>query len=127
MLFNKTDWTNAARTLLFNINTLSWDNTLLEIFNVPKAILPEVYPSANNFGTASFYRNFWLETFGKNIGLDGIPIAGMAGDQQAALFGQLCTEPGMVKNTYGTGCFLMLNTGAEKIETETGSPDNTCL
>ncbi|MYB92330.1 glycerol kinase GlpK [Candidatus Poribacteria bacterium] len=117
---HKTDYTNAARTLLFNINTLSWDDTLLEIFNVPKAILPEVYPSANNFGTASFYRNFWLETFGKNICLDGIPIAGIAGDQQAALFGQLCTEPGMVKNTYGTGCFLMLNTGAEKIETETG-------
>ena len=117
---HKTDYTNAARTLLFNINTLSWDDTLLEIFNVPKVILPEVYPSANNFGTASFYRNFWLETFGKNIGLDGIPIAGIAGDQQAALFGQLCTEPGMVKNTYGTGCFLMLNTGAEKIETETG-------
>ena len=116
----KTDYTNAARTLLFNINTLSWDDTLLDIFNVPKAILPEVYPSANNFGTASFYRNFWLETFGKNISLDGIPIAGIAGDQQAALFGQLCTQPGMVKNTYGTGCFLMLNTGAEKIETETG-------
>jgi len=117
---HKTDYTNAARTLLFNINTLTWDDILLEIFNVPKAILPEVYPSANNFGTASFYRNFWLETFGKNIGLDGIPITGIAGDQQAALFGQLCTEPGMVKNTYGTGCFLMLNTGAEKIETETG-------
>ena len=117
---HKTDWTNAARTLLFNINTLSWDDTLLEIFNIPKAILPEVYPSANNFGTASFYRNFWLETFGKNVGLDGIPIAGIAGDQQAALFGQLCTEPGMVKNTYGTGCFLMLNTGAEKVETDSG-------
>lgn len=117
---HKTDYTNASRTLLFNINTLSWDDTLLEIFNVPKAILPEVYPSANNFGTASFYRNFWLETFGKNICLDGIPIAGIAGDQQAALFGQLCTEPGMVKNTYGTGCFLMLNIGAKKIETETG-------
>ena len=117
---HKTDYTNASRTLLFNINTLSWDETLLEIFNVPKAILPEVCPSANNFGTASFYRNFWLETFGKNISLDGIPITGIAGDQQAALFGQLCTQPGMVKNTYGTGCFLMLNTGAEKIETETG-------
>ena len=117
---HKTDYTNASRTLLFNINTLSWDDTLLEIFNVPEAILPEVYPSANNFGTASFYRNFWLETFGKNIGLDGIPITGIAGDQQAALFGQLCTRPGMVKNTYGMGCFLMLNTGAEKIETETG-------
>ena len=117
---HKTDYTNASRTLLFNINTLSWDETLLEILNVPRAVLPEVYPSANNFGTSSFYRNFWLETFGKNISLDGIPITGIAGDQQAALFGQLCTEPGMAKNTYGTGCFLMLNTGAEKVETETG-------
>ncbi|MCY3552984.1 MAG: glycerol kinase GlpK [Candidatus Poribacteria bacterium] len=117
---HKTDYTNASRTLLFNINTLSWDETLLEILNVPKAILPEVCPSASNFGTANFYRNFWLETFGKNISLDGIPIAGIAGDQQAALFGQLCTEPGMAKNTYGTGCFLMLNTGAEKITTKTG-------
>ena len=117
---HKTDYTNASRTLLFNINTLSWDETLLEILNVPKAILPEVCPSASNFGTASFYRNFWLETFGKNISLDGIPITGIAGDQQAALFGQLCTEPGMAKNTYGTGCFLMLNTGAEKVSTKTG-------
>lgn len=117
---HKTDYTNASRTLLFNINTLSWDETLLEILNVPKAILPEVCPSASNFGTANFYRNFWLETFGKNISLDGIPIAGIAGDQQAALFGQLCTEPGMAKNTYGTGCFLMLNTGVEKIITKTG-------
>ncbi len=117
---HKTDYTNASRTLLFNINTLSWDETLLEILNVPKAILPEVCPSASNFGTANFYRNFWLKTFGKNISLDGIPIAGIAGDQQAALFGQLCTEPGMAKNTYGTGCFLMLNTGAEKITTKTG-------
>ena len=74
----------------------------------------------SNFGTASFYRNFWLETFGKNISLDGIPITGIAGDQQAALFGQLCIKPGMAKNTYGTGCFLMLNTGAEKVLTKTG-------
>ena len=117
---HKTDYTNASRTLLFNINTLSWDETLLEILNVPKAILPEVSPSASNFGTASFYRNFWLETFGKNISLDGTPITGIAGDQQAALFGQLCTKPGMAKNTYGTGCFLMLNTGAEKVSTKTG-------
>ena len=117
---HKTDYTNASRTLLFNINTLSWDDTLLDILNVPKAILPEVCPSASNFGTASFYRNFWLETFGKNVSLDGIPIAGMTGDQQAALFGQLCTKPGMAKNTYGTGCFLMLNTGTEKVETKTG-------
>ncbi len=117
---HKTDYTNAARTLLFNINTVSWDETLLEIFNVPKTILPDVYPSVNTFGTANFYRNFWLETFGKNIGLDGVPIAGIAGDQQAALFGQLCTRPGMAKNTYGTGCFLMLNTGDEKVETDSG-------
>ena len=117
---HKTDYTNASRTLLFNINTLSWDETLLEMFNVPRAVLPEVCPSASNFGTANFYRNFWLETFGKNVSLDGIPIAGIAGDQQAALFGQLCTSPGMAKNTYGTGCFLMLNTGDEKVETETG-------
>ena len=117
---HKTDYTNASRTLLFNINTLSWDETLLEMFDVPRSILPEVCPSASNFGTASFYRNFWLETFGKNVSLDGIPIAGIAGDQQAALFGQLCTNPGMAKNTYGTGCFLMLNTGNEKVETETG-------
>lgn len=117
---HKTDYTNASRTLLFNINTLAWDETLLEIFNVPKTILPEVFPSANNFGTASFYRNFWLETFDKNISLDGVPIAGIAGDQQAALFGQLCTSPGMAKNTYGTGCFLMLNTGDEKVETDSG-------
>lgn len=117
---HKTDYTNASRTLLFNINTLSWDETLLEILNVPKAILPEVCPSASNFGTASFYRNFWFETFGKNISLDGIPITGIAGDQQAALFGQLCVKPGMAKNTYGTGCFLMLNTGAEQVSTKTG-------
>ncbi len=87
---HKTDYTNASRTLLFNINTLSWDETLLEIFNVPKTILPEVFPSANTFGTANFYRHFWLETFDKNISIDGVPIAGIAGDQQAALFGQLC-------------------------------------
>ncbi len=117
---HKTDYTNASRTLLFNINTLSWDETLLEMFNVPRAVLPDVCPSASNFGTANFYRNFWLETFGKNVSLDGIPIAGISGDQQAALFGQLCTHPGMVKNTYGTGCFLMLNTGDDKVETETG-------
>ena len=117
---HKTDYTNASRTLLFNINTLSWDDTLLEIFNVPKAVLPEVSPSASNFGTASFYRNFWLEAFQKNVSLDGIPIAGIAGDQQAALFGQLCVEPGTAKNTYGTGCFLMLNTGPEKVASKTG-------
>lgn len=117
---HKTDYTNASRTLLFNIETLAWDDTLLEILDVPKALLPEVYPSATYFGATRFSRNFWMETFGKNISLDGIPIAGIAGDQQSALFGQLCTEPGTAKNTYGTGCFLMLNTGAEKVPSQTG-------
>ncbi len=105
---HKTDYTNASRTLLFNIETLTWDEDLLNIFNVPKAILPEVMPSAYNFGNA------------KIAGLDGIPIAGVAGDQQSALFGQLCWQPGMVKNTYGTGCFLMLNTGTDRITSNSG-------
>lgn len=105
---HKTDYTNASRTLLFNINTLSWDDTLLEIFNVPKPILPAVCPSASLFGNA------------KISILDGIPIAGIAGDQQSALFGQLCWQPGMVKNTYGTGCFLMLNTGSDRVESKSG-------
>lgn len=101
---HKTDYTNASRTLLFNIETLTWDDELLEIFNVPKAILPEVCPSGGIFGTAQ----------------NGVPIAGIAGDQQAALFGQLCLEPSMVKNTYGTGCFLMLNTGSQRVHSESG-------
>lgn len=105
---HKTDYTNASRTLLFNIETLVWDEDLLDIFNVPKSILPEVAPSASNFGNAK------IEI------LDGIPIAGIAGDQQSALFGQLCWEPGMVKNTYGTGCFLMLNTGTDRVESNSG-------
>ena len=105
---HKTDYTNASRTLLFNIDTLTWDEELLDIFNVPKTILPEVMPSACNFGNS------------KIAELDGIPIAGIAGDQQAALFGQLCWQPGMVKNTYGTGCFLMLNTGTDRVESNSG-------
>lgn len=105
---HKTDYTNASRTLLFNIRTLSWDEALLEIFNVPKAILPEVCPSASLFGNAQIPL------------LDGIPIAGIAGDQQSALFGQLCWQPGMAKNTYGTGCFLMLNTGSDSVESKSG-------
>lgn len=105
---HKTDYTNASRTLLFNINTLSWDEALLEIFNVPKTILPEVCPSASRFGKATVPL------------LDGIPIAGIAGDQQSALFGQLCLKPGMAKNTYGTGCFLMLNTDSQRVHSETG-------
>ena len=105
---HKTDYTNASRTLLFNIETLTWDEELLDIFNVPKSILPEVTSSASLFGNAKISM------------LDGIPITGIAGDQQSALFGQLCWQPGMVKNTYGTGCFLMLNTGADRIESNSG-------
>lgn len=105
---HKTDYTNASRTLLFNIDTLTWDEELLDIFNVPKSILPEVTSSASLFGNAKISM------------LDGIPITGVAGDQQSALFGQLCWQPGMVKNTYGTGCFLMLNTGADRIESNSG-------
>ncbi len=105
---HKTDYTNASRTLLFNINTLSWDEALLEIFNVPKPILPEVCPSASLFGKVKIPL------------LEGTPIAGVAGDQQSALFGQLCWQPGMAKNTYGTGCFLMLNTGSDRVESESG-------
>ena len=105
---HKTDYTNASRTLLFNIETLTWDEDLLDIFTVPKALLPEVTSSACNFGNV------------KMPMLEGIPIAGIAGDQQSALFGQLCIQPGMVKNTYGTGCFLMLNTGTDRVKSSSG-------
>ena len=105
-----TDLTNASRTMLFNINTLQWDEELLEIFQVPVSILPEVHPSSNIFGT----------TKGLEFLPDSIPISGMAGDQQAALFGQLCTQSGVAKNTYGTGCFLLLNTGDQPIQSESG-------
>jgi len=105
---HKTDYTNASRTLLFNIDTFSWDESLLDIFDVPKTVLPEVCPSASLFGQTEIPI------------LDGIPITGIAGDQQSALFGQLCWEPGMAKNTYGTGCFLMLNTGSVRVNSESG-------
>ncbi len=99
-----TDVSNASRTLLFNINTLQWDEELLSIFDIPSAMLPEVKPSSLLYGyTLS-------EWFGEEI-----PIAGIAGDQQAALFGQMCTEKGMVKNTYGTGCFVVMNTGNKPV------------
>ena len=107
---HSTDQTNASRTMLFNINTLQWDEELLEIFQVPVSILPEVQPSSNIFGT----------TKGLEFLPDSIPISGMAGDQQAALFGQLCTQSGVAKNTYGTGCFLLLNTGDQPIQSESG-------
>ena len=105
---HKTDQTNASRTMLFNINTLAWDEELLAIFAIPAAVLPEVCPSASIFGLI------------KDKQLRGVPVAGVAGDQQASLFGQLCFEVGMAKSTYGTGCFLMLNTGQQRIDTKTG-------
>lgn len=97
-----TDMSNASRTMLFDIHTMNWDKKLLEIFDVPENMLPEVKSSSEVF----------CETAG-NILATKIPIAGIAGDQQAALFGQMCTKPGMVKNTYGTGCFMLMNIGNE--------------
>ena len=99
-----TDVSNASRTLIYNIHTLSWDDELLKLFDIPKAILPEVRPSGEVYGHT---RNTLFAT--------EVPIAGMIGDQQAALFGQMCLEPGMVKNTYGTGCFILMNTGDKPV------------
>lgn len=96
-----TDVTNASRTMLYNINTLQWDETLCRKLNIPLCMLPQVKSSSEVYGTTSLY------------GVD-IPIAGAAGDQQAALFGQTCFEPGDAKNTYGTGCFLLMNTGEKR-------------
>ncbi|MGZ3854200.1 MAG: glycerol kinase GlpK [Flavisolibacter sp.] len=95
-----TDVTNASRTMLFNIQTLKWDEELLQLFGVPQEMLPSVQSSSEVYG----------ETSGKILA-ERIPISGIAGDQQAALFGQMCIEPGMVKNTYGTGCFMLMNIG----------------
>ncbi|WP_420387551.1 glycerol kinase GlpK [Roseivirga sp.] len=102
-----TDVSNASRTMLYNIHQLEWDQELLELFNIPASMLPEVKQSSDSYGHTS------KEHFGAEI-----PICGIAGDQQSALFGQMCTEPGMVKNTYGTGCFLVMNTGKEAIKSE---------
>ncbi len=99
-----TDVSNASRTLLFNIHTLQWDDELLEILGVPESILPEVKQSSEVYGHTD------PELFGAEI-----PVSGIAGDQQAALFGQMCIEEGMVKNTYGTGCFVVMNTGSKPI------------
>jgi glycerol kinase len=99
-----TDVTNASRTMIYNIHTLEWDQELLDLFDIPAAILPEVKSSSEVYG----------ETTG-NVLAAKIPIAGIAGDQQAALFGQMCTEVGMVKNTYGTGCFMLMNIGDKPI------------
>ncbi len=99
-----TDVTNASRTMLYNIKKLAWDDELLELLQIPKSMLPEVRSSSEVYGETT-----------SNIMAAKIPIAGIAGDQQAALFGQMCTEPGMTKNTYGTGSFVVLNTGEQPI------------
>ena len=104
-----TDYSNASRTMLFNINTLQWDDEILEELNIPKCILPEVKPSSCIYGETD------LTVFGGRI-----PIAGAAGDQQAALFGQTCFGKGEAKNTYGTGCFLLMNTGETPVFSENG-------
>ena len=98
-----TDPSNASRTLLFNLHDLAWDPAMLDLLGVPAAMLPEVRPSSGDFGTATA------------LSPDAPPIAGVAGDQQSALFGQQCTRPGMVKNTYGTGCFMLMNTGTKAV------------
>jgi len=104
-----TDVTNASRTLLYDIHRNAWDDELLEIFRVPRAVLPRVAPSSAQYGATA------RKLFGAEI-----PIAGIAGDQQAALFGQACHSPGMAKNTYGTGCFVLLNTGRNAIASTHG-------
>ena len=104
-----TDYTNASRTMIYNIHTLDWDDELLEMLNIPRAMLPEVKPSSYEYG----------KTHERLFG-GPIPIAGIAGDQQAALFGQTCFEAGQAKNTYGTGAFLLMNTGEEAVESKNG-------
>ena len=99
-----TDVTNASRTMLFNIHTLEWDKELLELFTIPASMLPEVKPSSGIMAHTT-----------TTIFAHSLPIAGVAGDQQAALFGQMCVRPGAVKNTYGTGCFLLMNSGDKPI------------
>ena len=104
-----TDYSNASRTMLFNIHTLEWDQEILELLDIPESILPEVRPSSGVFG------NTLPLLFGA-----AIPVAGVAGDQQAALFGQACFSPGTAKNTYGTGGFLLMNTGDTPVSSKNG-------
>ena len=104
-----TDYSNASRTMLFNIHTLDWDDDILAELNIPRAMLPKVMPSSHVYGYTT------SEVFGGEV-----PIAGDAGDQQAALFGQACYSPGMAKNTYGTGCFMLMNTGEKAVKSESG-------
>lgn len=101
---HKTDVTNASRTMLYNIHTLQWDDELLKLFDIPASVLPEVCSSSEVFGETD-----------QILTATSIPISGIAGDQQAALFGQMCIKPGMVKNTYGTGCFMLMNTGIKPV------------
>jgi len=108
-----TDYTNASRTLLFNIKSLDWDDTILEKFGIPKSILPKVQESASHFGTFNYRGN-------------DIPICGVAGDQQAALFGQACFTRGQAKNTYGTGCFMLMNVGDKYIASDNGLLTTLC-
>ena len=105
-----TDFSNASRTLIYNIKDLCWDKKLLQEFDIPESILPTVQSSSGIFGATHTDVFFDLE----------IPIAGVAGDQQSALFGQTCFEPGMAKNTYGTGCFMLMNTGTERVNSQHG-------
>lgn len=102
-----TDVSNASRTMLFNIHSLTWDDELLQLFNIPATVLPEVKSSSEVYGHTQ-----------NILTAHHIPIAGIAGDQQAALFGQLCIQPGMVKNTYGTGCFMLMNTGEKAVHSQ---------
>lgn len=105
-----TDYTNASRTMLYNIKELKWDKKLLDYFGIPESMMPEVRNSSEVYGTADL----------GGVGGHGVPIAGIAGDQQAALFGQACFNKGDAKNTYGTGCFLLMNTGDTPIESNKG-------
>lgn len=107
---HKTEYTNASRTMLYNIETKEWDHDLLRLLDVPSEVLPEVLPSRSEFG----------KTKGIGVLPDGIPVNAMLGDQQAALFGQLCVRPGEAKNTYGTGCFLLFNTGDQFLISKQG-------
>ncbi|MDU2066392.1 MAG: glycerol kinase GlpK, partial [Sporomusaceae bacterium] len=105
-----TDYSNASRTLMYNIRALKWDKELLDILTVPESMLPQVCPSSQVYGHTDAKFFYGVE----------VPIAGIAGDQQAALFGQTCFQPGMAKNTYGTGCFMLMNTGSNLYDSKNG-------
>ena len=104
-----TDYSNASRTMMFNIHDLKWDEELLGIYGIPASMLPEVRPSSGFFGETE-----------SDLFAGSIPVAGAAGDQQAALFGQMCFDEGMAKSTYGTGCFLLMNTGEKPVTSKNG-------